>query len=348
MPETRVADPSAPGPCRPSLRRRAIALALLLPACSPRGVPPGRTPSPVLSPTVPALAPASPSPFPAPVGGEIVRFAAVGDIGDGSQRAASVARAIARAHAAERLDFLLLLGDLIYPNGNPAEYRRKFSGPYRPVLEASIETFAVLGNHDLDTDPAGIMERFGMTARYYTFTRGPVQFFALDTSAGAVGLAQRAWLEAELRKSRSPWRIAFMHVPLYSSGLHRSSPALQKSLGGLFERYGVQLALAAHDHDYERTEPIGGTTYIVAGGGCCPRPVARSGFTAYSAGRLHFVLVEASADTLEIEALDPRGSVLDRKAIVRSAVPGSAARWSTSSCSASASVAGSTGASSSA
>lgn len=291
------------------MRRTALALAAVLAvaACStaPTSAPTGRTlpvPSPTSLPSSPRAAAA-------------LRFAAVGDIGDGSPRAARVAAAIAVAHENEPIDLLLLLGDLIYPDGDPRQYDRKFARPYRPVLDAGIEISAALGNHDLETDVPGIMRLFGMPSRWYTFTRGPVQFFALDSSTGAIGPEQRAWLEGELQRSRAPWKVAFMHVPPFSSGRHGPNHSLQRALAPLFSRYRVQVALAGHDHNYERMESAHGTTYIVSGGGCCPQPAGTSRLTARAATGLHFVLVEVAGEAMTVEAIGADGRLLDRATI---------------------------------
>jgi 3',5'-cyclic AMP phosphodiesterase CpdA len=255
----------------------------------------------------------SPSP-PAP---RTVRFAAVGDIGDGSSAEARVAATIAGVHRRDPIDLLLLLGDLIYPRGNPLQYRTKFQRPYRPVIRTGVEIDAVLGNHDIQTDTEAVRKLFRMPARYYTFIRGHVQFFALDSNPSRILAPERAWLRRQLARSRARWKIAFMHVPPFSSGMHGSNATLQNAFVDLFERYDVDLVLAGHDHDYERTRPIRGVTYVVSGGGCCPRRVGRSTFTASASSALHFVIIEASADDLTIEALGADGRVFDRATLAR-------------------------------
>jgi 3',5'-cyclic AMP phosphodiesterase CpdA len=244
----------------------------------------------------------------------------VGDVGDGSERERRVARGIAAAHAAQPLDLLLLLGDLIYPDGEVDQYREKFADPYEPVLQARIPLLATLGNHDIRTDASAFQKAFGMPGPYFNVVRGPVEFFVLDTSRGRVDGAQVAWLEAVLKASRSPWKVAVMHVPLYSSSTyHGSSPRLQASLQWLFERHGVQLVLAGHDHNYERTVPIGDVTYVVSGGGCCPRDeeVARSSVTAAVSGGLSFAVLDVGPETMSVTALDPAGAILDQATIPR-------------------------------
>ena len=290
---------------------------LALVSCAPRdGTAP---PVPTTSPTPSAAPSVTPSPTPGAAATRL-RFAAVGDIGDGSAAEAGVAAAIAAAHGEERLDALLLLGDLIYPKGDPAKYQGRFAEPYQPVLAAGIPLISVLGNHDIMTDGAAIQRLFGMPAPYYTTVRGPVEFFVLDNSRGRVDPAQRAWLDEALGRSASPWKVVVMHIPLFSSGeLHGSSARLQASLQDLLERHGVQLAIAGHDHNYERTVVMGGVTYIVSGGGCCPRKAGRGPFTAAVAEGLHFVVFDAEGDVMRVRALGLGGHVLDEAEISRRA-----------------------------
>lgn len=251
-------------------------------------------------------------PQPSPTTEQLLRFAAVGDTGDGSADEAAVAEAIAKSHDSAPLDLLLHLGDLIYEKGDPADYERKFATPYRPVIDRSIEVRAVLGNHDIQTDPAQILKLFEIPSRYYTFTRGNVQFFALDTSKGSLDEEQILWLKRELTNSQAQWKVAFTHVPGLSAGLHGNNQPIRTALEPLFEEHGVRLSLAGHDHNYQRAHPVGGTTYIVSGGGCCPRESVPADFLAARATGLHFLEIEVLGTNMTIKAVAATGEVLDR------------------------------------
>lgn len=285
-------------------RRTLVALFLAVAtACSSTPTSPRLQPSPTTgSPT------ASPS-------GVSFRFAAVGDIGDGSPAQKQVADAIAAEHARRPLDLLLLLGDLVYPDGDPAEVDKKFRTPYASVFEAGIDMAAVLGNHDIMTDAEAMADAFGMPARYYTIARGSVELFALDSSRGTIDQSQVAWFEAALAASRARWKIVFMHVPAFSAGRHGPHPALQQALVPLLDRFDVQMVITGHDHDYQRSVPIRGTVHVVSGGGCCPRPVGTASYTARSATGLHYVVVEVSETGLVLEAIAVDGTVIDRAVI---------------------------------
>ncbi|MGH2794449.1 MAG: metallophosphoesterase family protein [Actinomycetota bacterium] len=289
------------------MRRCLIALLLAVTAaCSNDPSPPQTQPSPT-------TASPSPSASPSPV---LLRFAAVGDVGDGSAAEKRVADAIAAEHARRPLDLLLLLGDLVYPDGDPAEVDKKFRTPYASVFAAGIDLAAVLGNHDIMTDAGAIADAFGMPGRWYKLTRGPVDFFALDSSTGTIGSGQLQWFEAALAGSRARWKIVFMHVPAFSAGRHGPNPALQQALVPLLERYDVPLVITGHDHDYQRSVPIRGTVHVVSGGGCCPRPVGTASYTARSGTGLHYVLIEVTEARLSLEAITVDGERLDRAVIV--------------------------------
>lgn len=231
--------------------------------------------------------------------------------------AASVASAIAAEHSRRPLNLVLLLGDLIYPDGDPAEFDQKYKKIYQPVFDTGVEIRAILGNHDIQTNTAGMLRAFQMPARYYSFEEGPATFLAIDSSRGVVDDVQEKWLDQELARSNKPWKIAFTHISPYVSGDHGPSQSLQRSLDGPLQQYGVRLLLSGHNHLYERTKEIRGTVHVVSGGGCCPRKSGTSEFTAYSASYLHFVVITVSGDEMTIEAVDANGKVFDQAVLSR-------------------------------
>lgn len=280
------------------------ALSIALVSCSPNPTKP-LSPRPLASPSETQVVP-TPSEM-------RLRFAAVGDIGDGSANEAAVAAAIARSHSSRRFDLLLLVGDLIYPEGDPAQYEEKFAKPYAPVTDLGIEIRAVLGNHDVLTDPDGMISAFKMPSRYYSIEEGPAHFFALDSSPGVVDASQATWLDAELSRSEARWKVVLLHHPIYSSGLHGSTVPIRDALESMLVRHGVQLVLSGHDHNYERTIPLNGIVHIVSGAGCCPRagPVKANSFTASFQVGLGFVVGEVRSDVIEISRVAVEGNVTD-------------------------------------
>lgn len=146
--------------------------------------------------------------------------------------------------------------------------------------------------------------------RWYSFDWGNVHFVALDTEN--LDSSQVQWLTHDLENSNLPFTVAYMHRPAYSSGHHGSSSLVRRTLSPIFEKYGVQVAFAGHDHDYERTRDLGGVTYIVTGGGgASTRFVGTSSFTAFSEDVLHFVYGEADSDEMLLHAIDGVGREFD-------------------------------------
>jgi Calcineurin-like phosphoesterase/Carbohydrate binding module (family 6) len=131
---------------------------------------------------------------------------------------------------------------------------------------------------------------------------------------------QLSWLEADLASTNQPWRVVYFHRPPYNGGPHHGSDLdIRNAFAPLFERYGAQLVISAHEHVYERSVPwsefvpdVPGVTYIVSGGGGAPLYENGSGpWTATSASAHHYVRVAVDSCTLRGEAVGLTGSVFD-------------------------------------
>jgi 3',5'-cyclic AMP phosphodiesterase CpdA len=245
----------------------------------------------------------------------LLRFVSVADTGTGDQGQYAVARAMTRHHSQNPYDLVVLAGDNIYTNGEMEKISAVFERPYAPLLKQGVKFQAVLGNHDIRTENGDLQLKyfgFNMKGRYYTFRRDNVQFFALDTNDNAVWENQLKWLEQELSLSQAPWKVVFGHHPVYASGVYGSNPAFIKTFTPLFQKYGVQLYINGHEHHYERTRSLNGTTYLICGGGAGTRPVGRSEWTEYSAEKLSFAAYEVYADRIEISGIGTDNRIFDK------------------------------------
>lgn len=159
--------------------------------------------------------------------------------------------------------FVLTVGDNMYGSQDPADYQKKFVLPYKALIDAKVKFFAALGNHDQPAQRD--YELFNMNGqRYYTFTQGPAQFFALDSTLMTPEQVQ--WFEQELQRSTATWKIAYQHHPLYSSGMrHGPELVLRQAIEPLLRRYGVQVMFAGHEHFYERLVPQNGIQHFITG-----------------------------------------------------------------------------------
>lgn len=246
----------------------------------------------------------------------LLRFVAIADTGTGRSNQYAVAAAMTHFHQRNPFSVVVQAGDNIYTNGEIEKINAVFEQPYQALLQQGVKFHACLGNHDIQTENGEPQIRypgFNMWGRYYTFRRGPVQFFALDTNSNAAWQAQLAWLKQELRQSQAPWKVVFGHHPLYSSGKYGSNPALINTLAPLFKQHRVQLYINGHEHHYERTQAIDGTTYLIVGNaGARLRSVGRSNWTKQAISRYGFTVVEVYPDFMEVTAIGTDDQPFDR------------------------------------
>jgi hypothetical protein len=254
-----------------------------------------------------------------------VRLAVLGDVGTGDTNEWGTANLVTQAAKSDPFDGLVLLGDNVYPDGDPSRLGATVFDPFAPILDQGTALLPVLGNHDVQEGHAnGQVTALGMPGRWYATDIGSVLFIALDSNL--VGDPdQLHWLESTLAAKKAPWVIVATHHPAYSAGYHGSDRDVQETWVPIFERYRVDLVLSGHDHDYQRIEPIQGVTYIVSGGGSKIRPTGRTDFTAYAASVLHFLDIAIWEDRLEVTAFSAEGAfdrtVIDRTTSTSAAEP---------------------------
>jgi predicted MPP superfamily phosphohydrolase len=248
-----------------------------------------------------------------------VKFAVIGDTGEPSGGQISIAKQMATWRTKFPFKFALMMGDNLYGAESARDYQKKFSDPYKALIDAGVEFHAALGNHD---DAAQTQYKlFNMNGqKYYTFKpQNGVRFFALDSNY--VDQKQIAWLDKELAASGSDWKIPFFHHPLYSSGKTHGSAELQRSLlEPLFLKYGVNVVFSGHEHFYERIKPQKGVAYFIIGSSSKLRKgdLNKSELTVYGNDSTYaFMLVEIVNDELYFQTINDKGETLDAGSIRR-------------------------------
>jgi hypothetical protein len=257
-----------------------------------------------------------------------LRFAVIGDVGRGDLAQFDTAAEMARWRERFEFSFVLMLGDNMYAAGTPEDYVARFEQPYKQLLDAGVVFYAANGNHD----PPSILTYapYNMNGqRYYTFTKkegvlGPlggrtVRFFAIDTVT--LDREQLAWLRRELAVTDSDWEICFFHHPLYTSGRYRPTASrLRPLLEPVLIQFGAHVALAGHEHFYERLAPQRGVLHFVSGAGGALRvgDIRPSRLTAAGFDNdTHFMLMEISGDELFFQVISRTGQTIDSGRIER-------------------------------
>lgn len=305
----------------------------------------------------------------------VLRFVALGDTGKGNERQRKVGRAIGRTcESLGGCAFGILLGDNIYPSGaesvdDPA-FVRTFEEPYG---ELPFPWWVILGNHDYGGNGRGTEPQRGqvqldyahrnpkwrLPAPYYSFTAGPVDFFALDTNSIFLSdfsmlltdlvsdlpvFAQRATdqteqLAGEIARSRQPWRIALGHHPYVSNGRHGDAgqydrvPSGLPGAGGAVKRFveeqlcgRVHVYLSAHDHNLQDLGSRCGTEFLVSGGGAAATSIRNDRPVPFAQKAEGFLLVEADPEALVFRFFDAESSLLHERRVTKAADDVSATR----------------------
>ena len=248
-----------------------------------------------------------------PLKKDSVKFAVMGDTGTGSSKQIDVAETMVRYRSAFPFEFVLMLGDNMYGGESAQDFEAKFAGPYKQLLDSQVKFYAALGNHDQALQKNYV--NFNMNGKeYYRLKEGNVAFYALNSNY--MDKKQLKWLEDELAKDTSEWKVAFMHHPPYSSGgKHGSDAQLREVVEPIFLKYGVNVVLAGHDHFYERIKPQKGIYYFVSGAAGKLRsgdikdgsPLTAKGYDR----DLSFMLIEVDGKQMHFQAISRKGETID-------------------------------------
>jgi acid phosphatase type 7 len=221
-----------------------------------------------------------------------IRVAVFGDCGtnDKFNRTFSVAsyRWYTRGNPAE---LMLLLGDNAYSDGLDHEYQKTFFRPFSRHLLKNHALFPAPGNHEYANSPARQKDLdipyynlFSVPQQgecggvpsgsesYYSYNWGNIHFVSLDSygehDGGTTRLydtlgAQVQWLKKDLAANRQQWTIVYWHHPPYTMGSHNSDEEMElikirENTLRVLERYGADLVLTGHSHNYERSFLLNG------------------------------------------------------------------------------------------
>ena len=220
------------------------------------------------------------------------------------------------------------LGDTVYPDGTAEQY----ASCYEPSWgRHRHRTRPAVGNHEYRTPGAsGYFEYFGSAAGdpgqgWYSYELGSWQIIVLNSNCGEVdcetGSKQERWLRSRLSAEPRLCTLAYMHHPRFSSGMHGDADELT-DLWQALEDHRVDVALAGHDHNYERLGPLTATgnedptgiaSFVVGTGGTYLRSVAEQRLASQVVfDGAHGVLVlDLSPSGYAWQFVDTAGTTLD-------------------------------------
>ncbi len=233
--------------------------------------------------------------LPTPGSEALYRIAAVGDCGNNSVNQRAVRDQLIHYLGDNYLNAWILLGDNAYSTGRDAEFQSNFFNIYKDNLLPKYPLYPSPGNHDYydgdsseekvqHTHQVAYYQNFTMPVdgeaggvashnpAFYSFDLGNIHFLSLDSYGieqdqyriyDTLG-PQVEWVKRDLEaNAHKGWVIAYWHHPPYTMGSHNSDHEaelvhIRENFIRIMERYGVDLIICGHSHDYERSKLIKG------------------------------------------------------------------------------------------
>jgi len=180
-------------------------------------------------------------------------------------------------------DLIIHTGDLVSSGTVYERWKPEFFTPLSKLSD-HVPFYTCLGNHEGNSPNYYNYLSLPGNEIYYSFDYANAHFICLDTNSGNTpydeSSPQYKWLIEDLEKNKNSnkWIIVFFHAPLFRVNPTRGIEPQRYLWQPIFDKYGVDLVLNGHDHNYSRTYSIGylsdkpkkGVHHVIAGGGGAP------------------------------------------------------------------------------
>ena len=207
--------------------------------------------------------------------------------------------------------------------------------------ELMIDWFPVMGNHEYRgntqavLDYSSVSRRWSMPARYYAKSfdlenGASMKVVFIDTTplidkyheeaeesypdvATQDMERQLAWIDSTLNASSETWKIVIGHHPIYAEtskdDIEREN--MQQRLDPVLRKYGVDLYVAGHIHNFQHIKPEGSDIdYVVNSSGSLSRDVAPIDGTQFCSSETGFSVISASDKELKLYMIDKDGNII--------------------------------------
>ena len=212
------------------------------------------------------------------------RIWVIGDFGTGQPEQKAVAEGYLQDKGEKHTDVWVWVGDNAYNIGKDIEFQVRVFDMYPEIFKNTV-VWPCPGNHDYGsvnyiTHEAPYYDIFTMPTKgeagglpsgsesFFSFDYANIHFVSLTSEwtswIQTPGGVMQEWLEADLKQNKQDFTIVFWHQPPYSKGTHDSDipygkmRMMRENINPICERYGVDMVLTGHSHNYERSYLING------------------------------------------------------------------------------------------
>jgi len=277
-----------------------------------------------------------------------LNFIAMGDWGrNGADHQKEVALQMGKTAADITAQFIIAAGDNFYPSGVISQWDPLFKYSFEDIYTAfslQWDWYPILGNHDYKSNPDAqvaytkISRRWKMPARYYSKlfpvpgdTASKILILFIDTNPlirefyfnkeygpnvkTQDSTRQKKWIEKELA-NKSPnikWKIVVGHHPMFTGGSRYEwydTKAIRRSLKPMFDKYGVDVYLAGHDHSLQHLIADGKTQHFISGSASEKTAIRLIPESKMAASEYGFMVFSITGKQLQVQTVDSNGKII--------------------------------------
>lgn len=158
-------------------------------------------------------------------------------------------------------DIIFALGDLSYQKTGDC-WLNEISSLQRDKIKI------IMGNHEEEPGiPHSLVTQyknfFALSDTFYSFNFQNVHFIIMDSNIPFDANSQQYSfvtkdLSSASQNTSLKWKIVLFHHPLYTSPteFYKGNDEMRKIYHPIFDHFGIDLVLQAHNHNYQRTYPL--------------------------------------------------------------------------------------------
>lgn len=257
------------------------------------------------------------------------RFIVIGDSRSSRRAWPEVARAVLSVKP--KVSFMVHTGDMVNNGLIEKQWDNHFFGPASAKeLFANMPMFVTMGNHEKNTP---FFTEIFMTpggGKNWVQVVNNVLLIGIDGKEEWNKRDKLQWLEEKLKRSKEQYIFLLTHYPAWCSAYHAGKLAESRSneveicnardyILPMLEKYNVTAMIAGHEHNYERSEPKGGVTVVIAGGAGAPmsgkieNAEEMNPYSAVFAKKYHYCVFEVSKSQCKMDVFSVSGEKIDSK-----------------------------------